>query len=156
MREWTMHTGYGDGTTFVGDTLRDAIINNMESIHRAHRLGNAAGYVIDTMTMSYQRGILGGKGGVELVIVHRGMDLAHRKDDDPPRTARIWIYAAPSDCPEPVTLYRREPVLDERFEMRVDSALKEWIIQQGGAEFVRRVLRERRASGGPDGVEARN
>jgi hypothetical protein len=42
-----------------------------------------------------------------------------------------------------------EPALDDRMELRIDSDLKEWVKEQGGAEYVRRLLRSNRQSPSP-------
>ena len=37
-----------------------------------------------------------------------------------------------------------EPPLTARLELRLDPELKQWVLEQGGAEFVRRLLRSAR------------
>lgn len=86
-----------------GNTLVEAIESSFERITRVFRLRNAAGYRLEEVTATFRPSILGGSGGVELRIVHRGLELAHRPADNQSKTYTVWIYAKHDDLPTPYT-----------------------------------------------------
>lgn len=111
-REWRLHRGNGTSdSTLRGDTLAQAIENNIAQLHHASSLGNAAGYILLGVYAQYVDGILGGKGGVEITVDHAGSRLANERFNMQPRSVQAntyWLYAEKDDCPEPIEIYRRQ------------------------------------------------
>jgi len=101
-KSWALHRSSGNSNiSLYGETLVEAIEANFNAVIAGEaRLGNAAGYWLVSVVASYRPGILGGKGGVEVVIQHRGQDLAHWSAGDEVSTSVVWIHAAPEDLPE--------------------------------------------------------
>jgi len=104
MKEWTLEAPNQANRRLIGDTLSEAIVNNWRQITATHPLGGAPGYHLDRVHVRYARGILGGKGGVEVVIQHRSLNHEGTLPCGDVRTATVWIYARPEDCPEPFDL----------------------------------------------------
>lgn len=101
MKNWTVkNSEFGANYEISGETLQDAIEQNFKRIADQANLGNAAGYHVVDVSMQYKEDILGGKGGVELEIIHTGLPLANGKKDDEEKVATVWIYADPSDAPK--------------------------------------------------------
>lgn len=143
MRTWYVPTGGYAGYDISGDTLVDAVEANFDRIARDLELGNAAGYRLVKVVLHYRPGILGGKGGAELIIRSKGLDLAHRPADPAATQTTVWIYATPDDLPAPVTLYE-EDGMDARMEIRLPGDLKKWVMDNGGSEMVRRLIEQAR------------
>lgn len=101
MKNFDVHIGGGySPLRITGGNLISAIENNFDRITKAHRIGNAAGYRLKEVTAEYQKGILGGTGGVVLHITATGMGLAHKPANQTPKTTEVWIYATLEDLPE--------------------------------------------------------
>jgi hypothetical protein len=101
IRSFQIKNDLGCDVSVSGDSLVDAICGNFLTIARLASLGSAAGFHLVWVTAAYKPGILGGNGGVELRIKHRGLGLAHRIARPGSRIATVWIYAGPEDLPEP-------------------------------------------------------
>lgn len=102
-RRWAVHgTGGNADRTIGGRTLAEAIEGNFETVISGvrHRLGSAAGFAVDRVTVEYREGILGGKGGAEVSIWSHGLDLAHRTVSKEPHRTTVWIHARPEDLRE--------------------------------------------------------
>ncbi|MCK9496517.1 MAG: hypothetical protein M0R75_13615 [Dehalococcoidia bacterium] len=104
MISWRVSATNGSDYEISGEALPDAIAAGFDRIRRDLGLGNAAGVHLVSVTGEYRAGILGGRGGVEVVIEHQGLDLAHRPANDEARTSKAWVYAQPEDAPEPFTV----------------------------------------------------
>lgn len=101
MRTWAMRRSMGNcEINLQGETILQAIEKNFRALAREAHIGNAAGYRLHRVVAEYKPGILGGKGGVEVVIQHTGLDLAHRPADPTIKTSTVWIAAQPDDLPE--------------------------------------------------------
>lgn len=97
MRTFTIHSR--PDRMIWGEDLVDAINEHLDQIAYIAQVGNAAGYRLDRVEASYATGILGGKGGVELIIKWYEKDLAHRPASQNIQTTVVWIYADPHDLP---------------------------------------------------------
>ncbi len=105
MKTWTVKGGCGRSDYLIrGETLKDAVEDQFENIAKGAGVGNAAGWKLAEVTLSYNPAILGGTGGAELCITAWGADLAHRKADAATTTTCVWIYATPADVPELINL----------------------------------------------------
>lgn len=92
MKDYTVKSNnYGSYYIIKGENLIDAITNNFSKIADDSHLGNAAGFKLIKVTAQNKQGILGGKGGVELVIVHKGMPLANNLPVNRQEIATVWI-----------------------------------------------------------------
>jgi hypothetical protein len=85
-----------------GETLTDTICSNWKTLAIAAGLDTKPGYNLVKVTAEYNKGILGGKGGIELAIDYR----THYLDTVNPAVnhACVWVHATPDDCPEPINI----------------------------------------------------
>lgn len=111
IRSWSMHRqGAAFGISLTGESLADAVVGDLNrgpgksAIAREASLGNAAGYQLKSVRIQYAAGILGGKGGAEIIINHRGMDLAHRPAGAGIARATVWMHASREDIPQPIEI----------------------------------------------------
>lgn len=93
VKDFTVKGTYGCDYIISGINLVNAIEANFKEIARECIIGNASGYRLNKVTAKFKPGILGGKGGVELVIISTGMDLAHKPADGVEKVRKVWIYS---------------------------------------------------------------
>lgn len=97
MKHFIVHGQHRSDYSIGGESLPDAIRTNFKTIADDAHIGNAAGYILEYMCASYTKGILGGRGGVELFIKWRGQKSAAPNIG----TSIVWIFADQADLPEP-------------------------------------------------------
>lgn len=113
---WSVKSNsYGADMEIAGDTLVEAIERDWQRVvHQSGGIGGAPGWHLDEVIAEYRDGILGGKGGVEVRITHRSLDMEARGPSGSPRVTRVWIHAKPADLPEPHTFAGPNPATPSR------------------------------------------
>jgi len=92
MKNYTLHRSMGYCPINIsGENIISAIENNFKTIAEDANIGNSAGYKLINVTASYNKGILGGKGGCVVKITAIGQPLAHTNDTGDPKSAVVWI-----------------------------------------------------------------
>ena len=106
--EYRLHRSGGSCDVVLnGNDILSAIEGNFKTIAGEARMGNAAGYKLISATVESKSGVLGGKGGVEITLKHRGQDLAHKPASETVSTSMVWIHAEEKDLPEKHTFVLR-------------------------------------------------
>lgn len=133
--DWSVYRSIGSPVVICGFDLIDAIDRNFDTIADMYRdqLGNVAGYRLKHVSAQYNKDILGGKGGCELIIISEPQPLP--KDEDNPdwvpdkRTTTVWITCKESDLPHPhifeITSNRRSfaDIIDTPYSWQFGAAL---------------------------------
>lgn len=112
MQEYYLDRGpKAPGLTIEGDNIINAIESYFETLAGAAKIGNSAGYRLESVVVSYDPDILGGTGGALVTIKARGDEglVNYDEANDPVKTYRLEIGGVTrdieaEDIPRPVSL----------------------------------------------------
>jgi len=94
---WIVQNAGGADMEIHGRDLYEAVRDNLHAIAKLNRIGSAAGYRLHRCECEYRKGVLGGKGGVEIRLWWSGLPLAHRPAGPAFTLSCIWVHAQPDD-----------------------------------------------------------
>ena len=86
-----------------GTDLIDAIRSNLRTLGLKSDAGSVAGWRTHSVYAQYEKGILGGKGGVVVTLNASGLPDALGRTT-PAKNHVVWIEATPEDLPQPWSL----------------------------------------------------
>lgn len=91
---------YKGNLTIYGETLEDAVRRNLNKLKWVSQKSTIEAEVTE-VSIRYEAGILGGKGGAEVKIHKMVQNYTNRPAE--PEVATLWIYVKKEDCPEDVS-----------------------------------------------------